>query len=77
MEAAFDIDGLGKCLSEFTGSLARYLTNDILPPQEIADPLWRAHKIMRSVLEELHRSYGFVETGWTLYKPTPFGETDE
>lgn len=45
------------------------LTDQHLPPDDIAAPIWELHGLLDQKLEELKREAGFVEPNVTIYAP--------
>ena len=69
MEAPFDLEGLVKDLEAFRHSVSFHLTDEPPLPPDIAEPLWKTHDAVVSVLESLRRQYDAPESGWTIYAP--------
>ena len=69
MDAPFDLEGLVKDLEAFRHSVSFHLTDEPPVPADVADPLWKAHDTVVTVLESLRRQYNAPEGGWTVYAP--------
>jgi len=69
MKAAFDLEGLVRDLEASRDGVAFRLTNEPPVPPDVAEPLWKAHGTVVSVLESLRGQCDPPESGWTIYAP--------
>lgn len=63
-----DLEDLWNALIDFSGKVPSILTEDVLLPKTLSAPVWKALRIVDTVLDELRLDYGFKDK-WSVFGP--------
>ncbi|MDB5704688.1 MAG: hypothetical protein JWN66_1804 [Sphingomonas bacterium] len=76
MDAEPEYAMLMQSLTAFRDSVGFHLMDETPLPDDLAAPLWEALDLIRAAIDRLASNHGCVESGLTVYAPSPSDPDD-